>query len=190
MAKVIIYEHVNYQGTSQELDEGYYNVNDLGIGNDRLSSLRVPAGMQITLYEHREWTGRHKIFTQDTPYVGDDFNDLTSSIWVERLSNITEKLFQYEPVRLCGTIFRFNENPGEFRTSLDDQVRIQTDQFEVNFLVTNSPEVEAVLNSIRAPHDRFYGCVYGKTLPQLGFEGLVFEVDRIELIRKEITLNG
>jgi hypothetical protein len=95
------------------------------------------------------------------------------------------KLYEAESVRLCGIIFRFNEKkPGEPRTSLDDAVRIRAGEFEINFLTSTDPEVQAVLNSIRAPHDRFYGCVYGTQLPLDGFEGPVFGVDRIELIRE------
>ncbi len=84
--KVVIYEDANYQGVSKELGEGSYDVNNLGIANDRLSSLKVPAGMKVTLYEHAGFSGQTKIFTQDASYVGDDFNDLTSSIKVETSS--------------------------------------------------------------------------------------------------------
>ena len=84
---IVIYEHANFQGASKSLGEGrYFDVNSLGIGNDRLSSLRVPQGMQVTLYEHANGTGRSKLFTQDTSYVGDDFNDITSSLKVENLN--------------------------------------------------------------------------------------------------------
>lgn len=111
-------------------------------------------------------------------------NPAPSRSVIECQSDSTIELYESEPVRLCGVIFRFNENPGEFRTSLDDQVRIRTDEFEINFLGSLNPEAQAIINSIRAPHDRFYGCVYGRNLPQLGFEGLVFDADRIELIRE------
>lgn len=97
---VVIYAHANFQGASKALSEGrYFDVNSLGIGNDRLSSLRVPAGMQVTLYEHAHGLGRSKIFTQDTSYVGDDFNDITSSLKVEnlndgRIPNFIAQVFQ------------------------------------------------------------------------------------------------
>lgn len=110
---------------------------------------------------------------------------IASSITSECQDDPTIQLHEMEPVRLCGVIFRYNEKkPGEVRTSLDDAVRIRTDEFEVNFLSSRYLEVQAVIDSIRAPHDRFYGCVYGQRLPLDGFEGPVFEVDRIELIRE------
>jgi hypothetical protein len=82
--KAIIYEHGNFQGRSQELIPGSYNMASLGIPNDSLSSLKVETGLKVTLYEH-EFTGRSKTFTEDTAWVGDDFNDITSSIKVEEL---------------------------------------------------------------------------------------------------------
>ena len=80
--KVTIYQDINYGGASQELIEGDYDVNALTIGNDQLSSLRVPKGMKVTLFEHGDFTGRSRTFTEDASWV-DDFNDITSSIKVE-----------------------------------------------------------------------------------------------------------
>ena len=83
--RVVIYEDRDYQGNSQVLEKaaGSYSVEELTIGNDTLSSLRIPSGYRVTLYEHNGFEGRSKTFTEDTPYVGDDFNDITSSIKVE-----------------------------------------------------------------------------------------------------------
>ena len=81
--KAAIYEHANYQGRSQELGLGKYDINHLTIGNDVLSSLKVPKGIRVTLYEHAGFQGRTRSFIADTAYVGNDFNDITSSIVVE-----------------------------------------------------------------------------------------------------------
>jgi hypothetical protein len=96
--KVTIYEHGNYEGTSQELTEGNYDLSSLTIGNDALSSLKVPQGMKVTLYEEQGFTGREKSFTEDTPWVGDDFNDITSSIKVEKLSKSEDEDIDVEIV--------------------------------------------------------------------------------------------
>jgi hypothetical protein len=48
--KVVIYRDENYSGPSQELDEGSYDISSLTIGNDQLSSLKVPNGLKVTLY--------------------------------------------------------------------------------------------------------------------------------------------
>jgi hypothetical protein len=78
-----IYEHGDYQGRIQRLSPGKYNIGDLVIGNDRLSSLKVPEGIRVTLYEHANFMGNEKRFDTDSPWVGDDFNDKTSSVLVE-----------------------------------------------------------------------------------------------------------
>lgn len=90
--KVTIYADANYQGASKELGEGSYDVNSLGIGNDKLSSLKVPAGMKVTLYENAGFSGRSKTFTQDASYVGNDFNDITSSLKVETVNQQTDRV--------------------------------------------------------------------------------------------------
>ena len=36
----------------------------------------------ILLFEHRDFKGKSKVFTGDTPYVGRDFNDIVSSLKV------------------------------------------------------------------------------------------------------------
>jgi hypothetical protein len=77
---VVVYDDSQYRGYRQELGAGSYGWGQ--IHNDTISSLRVPAGMSVTLYTDTHFQGRSKTFTKDTPYVGDDFNDQTSSIVV------------------------------------------------------------------------------------------------------------
>lgn len=92
---VVIYEHANFQGASKALSEGrYFDVSSLGIPNDSLSSLTVPPGMQVTIYEHINGQGRSRIFTQDASYVGNDFNDITSSIKVEKVNGVSDVINQ------------------------------------------------------------------------------------------------
>jgi hypothetical protein len=79
--QVTVYDDSQYGGVSQTLRVGRYDWGQ--IRNDSISSLRVPAGMRVTLYSDTHFGGASKTFTQDTPYVGDDFNDKTSSIIVE-----------------------------------------------------------------------------------------------------------
>jgi len=83
--EVTIYEHGNYEGRSQKLGPGRYNIGDLSIGNDCLSSLKIPEGVRVTLYEHADFEGDVRIFDADTPWVGNDFNDKTSSILIEMM---------------------------------------------------------------------------------------------------------
>ncbi len=77
-----IYSGKNYAGKSQRLGVGRYDDTALTIGNDALSSLRVPAGLKVTLYEHGGFAGARWVFYADEALVGN--NDMTSSIVVER----------------------------------------------------------------------------------------------------------
>jgi Glycosyl hydrolase family 26 len=83
-----IYEDTNFQGASAQLDVGQYDWGQLGIGNDSLCSLRVAGGYTISLYENTHFQGRRKVYSGgcdlNIGYIGDDFNDITSSITVTR----------------------------------------------------------------------------------------------------------
>ena len=48
-------------------------------------------------------------------------------------------------------------------------------------LQSTKAEMAQELANIAFPNDAYIGCVHGNKLPQQGFEGLVFEVDAIEL---------
>lgn len=78
-----IFEDPQFRGRSAELVVGRYDARRLGIANDSLSSLRVPQGLRVTLFEHDGFAGRSKQFGGDAPFVGKEFNDQTSSIVVE-----------------------------------------------------------------------------------------------------------
>lgn len=79
-----IYKDANFSGAFQPLSPGRYGqISSFPVGNDQISSLRVPSGWQVTLYEHANFSGRQKVFTGDASYVGDDFNDQASSMVIE-----------------------------------------------------------------------------------------------------------
>ena len=79
----IIYEHANYGGASQCLQEGRYNLNNLRIGNDRLSSIKVRKGNRVIMFEHKNFSGRRSTVEKSYKFVGDRWNDIVSSIIVE-----------------------------------------------------------------------------------------------------------
>lgn len=82
--EVIVYEGVNFAGKSQALAAGRYTLEQLGIGDDTLSSLKVPPGMEVILYEDTDFGGRKVSFAGDTSNVG-NFDDKTSSIEIREL---------------------------------------------------------------------------------------------------------
>ncbi len=77
-----IYEHPNYGGRAATLGVGVYqNPRQFGLGNDSISSIRVPRGLMVTLYQHT-FTGDYRTYFEDCPNLG-SMNDQTSSIVVK-----------------------------------------------------------------------------------------------------------
>lgn len=87
-AYATLYEHRNYGGTRQNLGIGAYDLHALTIGNDVVSSLKVPDGLRVTLYEDQNFRGSKRQYTSDTDWVGDDFNDKTSGVLVEQIATV------------------------------------------------------------------------------------------------------
>ncbi len=80
---VTFYQDINYGGANYTLGAGNYDVNQLqaaGIPNDWMSSLRVPSGYTVTVYQHWNFTGTAWTFTSDTSWVGSECNDQMSSV--------------------------------------------------------------------------------------------------------------
>ncbi|MFE5326038.1 MULTISPECIES: peptidase inhibitor family I36 protein [Embleya] len=79
---VTVHTERGYRGRSQTLKPGAYDASELKEGEDTISSVRVPDGWTVCLYEDPNFTGRSKLLTSSTDYVGDDFNNVTSSLIV------------------------------------------------------------------------------------------------------------
>lgn len=80
--KVSFYEDADYKGAVVSLPSGNYTGGMLlaaGIRNDRMSSLKIPGGYKVEVYEHGDFSGAKWTFTADTSYVGDACNDKMSS---------------------------------------------------------------------------------------------------------------
>jgi len=80
---VTAYADPNYTGASTCLRVGSHRMADLvsGVGNDRISSIKVRPGMKITMYEHDQYNGASMTFTSDNSYTT-AFNDKASSLVV------------------------------------------------------------------------------------------------------------
>lgn len=110
--KVTIYKDVDFKGNRKELDEGEYNIYDLGIGDNigdnKLSSLTVPAGIKVIVYEYEDFRGRSKTFTSNVKDLrkvkieGKSFNDATSSIRIAKIRMTAGQIVitNPEPIKL------------------------------------------------------------------------------------------
>merc|ERR1712054_545656 len=57
--KPVVYQHCNFGGYKKVLHHSTDWVKKLGIRNDDLSSIKVPKGKCVTLYEHHKFRGKH-----------------------------------------------------------------------------------------------------------------------------------
>lgn len=89
--KVTIYQG-DFNGMSGTVEPGWYDSDQLMIGNDELSSIQIPFGYRVTLFEHQEFKGRSLVLMGDThpAFLEDnDFNNRTSSLKVQALPMVT-----------------------------------------------------------------------------------------------------
>lgn len=85
-AQVKFYSDANYRGNVFSLNEGSVaRMATTQIGNDKLSSVSVPIGYRVVLYDHENFGGGSVILTGSVSnLVAKGFNDKTSSVVVEK----------------------------------------------------------------------------------------------------------
>ncbi|WP_437630683.1 trypsin-like serine protease [Sorangium sp. So ce854] len=131
--EVVLYDLSNFSGVSQSFGIGRHDVADLAIiGNDRASSIRVPAGLRVTVFFNANFEEGAYVFTSDTNLVAAgtngvsvSANDIISSLVVSSASdpqldvvtfhehaNFSGESFVYS----VGGNFLFN-GPWDFRIS-------------------------------------------------------------------------
>ena len=88
------FQHCSYTGWSVQLGAGDYRLSALrarGFVNDDMSSVRVPAGLAVTLYEHDNFEGHSMTLYADNDCLvrngrpGGNWNDVVSSVRVRNL---------------------------------------------------------------------------------------------------------
>lgn len=97
--RVKLFQHCNFRGRQKSLGIGHYpDIRRVGMKNDDLSSLIVPAGLKCTLFEHTRFGGASKTFghrhedvrvkclVQVPMYGSKKWNDQTTSIKIERFN--------------------------------------------------------------------------------------------------------
>jgi hypothetical protein len=81
---VTVFEDCYYGGRSYTLRPGRYDARQLGVGNDEISSIKVPSGFRITVYGDGGFSGGQRSFTREVNCLGSDWNDKISSVEVSR----------------------------------------------------------------------------------------------------------
>jgi hypothetical protein len=86
-AKATFYEHGDFAGKSQSFGVGTYRADKGqldGVGNDNISSLRVPQGFKVRVCENEGGGLCRDYASGDYAYVGNDLNDKISFIEVKQ----------------------------------------------------------------------------------------------------------
>lgn len=82
-----LYAHVGFEGRKEVLFEDCADLRGSVLGNDQVSSLRVPPGYEVIVYEHTHYRGRWEAFTYDDDNLRDNRigNDRISSVRIRKL---------------------------------------------------------------------------------------------------------
>ena len=82
---VTLYTGSNYSGHHQVLGVGSYDKDQFTIGNNTLSSMRIPAGMRVTVFSESNFRGDTTAYTADVAQLSTSMNNRGSSLVVERV---------------------------------------------------------------------------------------------------------
>jgi hypothetical protein len=108
LPKVTLHEDCDYKGKYFALGVGRYDTNNMGIDNTTLSSIHIPAGISVTLFEKSGFSGAELTITSDVACLTSvGWNDRASSIIIK--PTVNENMFIFDPnVMQPGTIYYQN----------------------------------------------------------------------------------
>ena len=82
---VTLYDDSHHGGLNVKNYYSHCRDNYIGVGiNDKVSSVYIKDGYKVTLYEHHSFDGSKIELTESTDWLG-DFNDITSSVIIEKI---------------------------------------------------------------------------------------------------------
>ncbi len=64
---VMVFSNPGYRGNTESFYQSVDNFDGSYLGNDRICSVRVPAGVTVTLYQHAHFRGRSVVLRGDAP---------------------------------------------------------------------------------------------------------------------------
>ncbi|MFJ3993084.1 hypothetical protein ACIPWY_31075 [Streptomyces sp. NPDC090032] len=83
--RAVVFTQAEFKGESQSLAPGRYDIADLTLPNDSISSIIVSKGLKVTLFEHGGFTGKSALINSDTGSVGADLRSKVSCVIVEKV---------------------------------------------------------------------------------------------------------
>ena len=84
---VTVFADRNFQGGSQKLQPGSYNLDYGPVGDNNISSIAIPDGWTVVVYADLDCQGEAKTFSASAAELG-DFDDRISSIVISNASSI------------------------------------------------------------------------------------------------------
>ncbi len=92
-ARIQLFEHSGYRGRTLSYGKGFVGYTELNRHgfNDLISSVTVPASLQVTVYEHAAGGGKSLTLTENTAFVGKSWNDIISSMTIEENAGFAAK---------------------------------------------------------------------------------------------------
>lgn len=88
--KITFYKDINYGGYASSLPVGNYTKKAMvaaGIADNDITSLTIPTGIQVTLYENDNFTGASVVKTASASWIGSEWNDRASSFIIATTSS-------------------------------------------------------------------------------------------------------
>lgn len=104
-AQCTLYEHRRYDGEAYLLESGEGVSSLPGRWNDAVSSVRVSAGCELTVHQHRKFAGDRRVFTGDTSDIGGLWNDQISSASCSCLGSAHRACEMYQHLDFEGRTF-------------------------------------------------------------------------------------
>lgn len=86
----IVCQNIDFGGYAIGLPVGTFHTADLalyGIRNKDITSVKVTDGYKVSLYDNDSFSGTPKVLTESESYLGDDWNDKTSAIKIEKIDD-------------------------------------------------------------------------------------------------------
>lgn len=138
---VTVYQDINYGGYSVDLGVGEYTLaqmEQLGIRNDDITSIKVKDGYKVTFYDDDNFGGGTLELQKDSSWVGGDWNDRTSSIKVELLEDAhPQRSIAEDHIDNCSYMYEFakgalDANRSNFYAESDIEDNSRLFQFYLN----------------------------------------------------------
>lgn len=112
--QVTLYSNCGYGGNRKSFDEGSYDVKQLGIGDNELSSIKIPYGWSITIYQNEGFGGGSQEYTFSVDCLNSNWNDHVSSIKVKKSKTanpnyVSSKVTLYRDCNFSGGKKSFTE---------------------------------------------------------------------------------